>query len=64
MQYGIPAHECYVRRGLNYNKRMIDEAGLDADAPPATWDELFDWHVKLTKFDACRQHDPVRHRPL
>ena len=49
--YGIPAYECFVRRGLNYNTHMIGEAGLDPDKPPVTWDELYDWHKTLTKFD-------------
>jgi len=53
MQYGVPAHECYVRRGLNMNKRLIGEAGLDVENPPTTWDELFEWHKTLTKFDAA-----------
>jgi multiple sugar transport system substrate-binding protein len=51
--YGIPANECFVRRGLNYNARMVEEAGLDPDNPPVTWDELFVWHEALTKFDAA-----------
>ncbi len=49
--YGIPAFECFVRRGLNYNARMLEEDGLDPDNPPVTWDELFSWHETLTKFD-------------
>ncbi|GIV78092.1 MAG: ABC transporter substrate-binding protein [Litorilinea sp.] len=51
--YGIPANECFVRRGLNYNVRLVEEAGLDPDNPPVTWDELFAWHEKLTKFDSA-----------
>jgi len=42
-----------VRLGLDYNERMVGEAGLDPDAPPETWEELFDWHKTLTKFDAA-----------
>ncbi|MEN6478141.1 MAG: extracellular solute-binding protein [Anaerolineales bacterium] len=53
MQYGVPAHECYVRRGLNMNSRLVGEAGLDINNPPQTWDELFEWHKALTKFDAA-----------
>lgn len=51
--YGIPAYECFVRRGLNYNTKLVEEAGLDPNAPPVTWDELFAWHEKLTKFDGA-----------
>lgn len=53
MQFGIPAMECYVRLGLDYNERLVGEAGLDPDQPPTTFDELFEWHEKLTKFDAA-----------
>jgi multiple sugar transport system substrate-binding protein len=51
--YGVPAYECFVRRGLNFNERMIQEAGLDPANPPVTWDELFAWHEKLTTFDSA-----------
>ncbi len=51
--YGVPAYECFVRRGLNYNTKMVEEAGLDPDQPPVTWDELYKWHEKLTKFDGA-----------
>jgi len=53
MQFGIPGLECYVRLGLDYNEKLVGEAGLDPDNPPQTWDELFEWHKKLTKFDAA-----------
>ncbi|MEZ4863269.1 MAG: extracellular solute-binding protein [Caldilineaceae bacterium] len=49
--YGIPGFECFVRRGLNYNTRLVEAAGLDPDNPPVTWDELMTWHQALTKFD-------------
>lgn len=51
VQYGVPANEGFVRLGLNYNSKLVTEAGLDPDNPPATWPELFEWHKKLTKFD-------------
>ena len=52
-QYGIPAHECFLRRGLNYNEALVKEAGLDPDKPPETVEETFEWHKKLTKFDSA-----------
>lgn len=27
-------------QGLHYNRRLFEEAGLDPDSPPATWDEV------------------------
>lgn len=50
---GLPSYECFVRRGLNYNTRMVSAAGLDPEKPPVTWDELMDWHKTLTKFDSA-----------
>ncbi|MEN6479037.1 MAG: extracellular solute-binding protein [Anaerolineales bacterium] len=51
MQFGVPAHEGFVRRTLFYNRDMVANAGLDPASPPTTWDELFEWHKKLTVFD-------------
>jgi multiple sugar transport system substrate-binding protein len=51
VQYGVSAIEAFVRRGLNYNTRLVEEAGLDPDNPPQTWSELLAWHEALTKFD-------------
>jgi multiple sugar transport system substrate-binding protein len=50
---GIPAIECFLQYGLNYNTRMVEEAGLDPNQPPATWEEIFTWNEKLTKFDSA-----------
>ncbi len=52
VQYGAPAIECFVRDGLNYNAKMIEEAGLDPEKPPVTWGDCLEWHKALTKFDA------------
>lgn len=52
-QYGIPALECFVRFGLNYNTRLVEAAGLDPDNPPVTWEETIEWHKALTRFDAA-----------
>jgi len=50
-QYGFPSQECFLQFGLNYNSQLVAEAGLDPEKPPETWDELLDWHIKLTKKD-------------
>jgi len=34
---------------LYYNKDMFKKAGLDPEKPPKTWDEMYDYSVKLTK---------------
>jgi hypothetical protein len=53
VMYGVPANEGFVRYGLNYNAKMVEEAGLDPDSPPVTWDDCLTWHEALTKFDAA-----------
>jgi len=34
---------------LLWNKKLVSEAGLDAEKGPQTWEEFFDWARKLTK---------------
>lgn len=47
--YGIPNNMYAV--GLMYNKKLFQEAGLDPNTPPATWDEFVEYGKKLTKPD-------------
>ncbi len=49
--YGVPAIEGFVRRGFNWNAKLVEEAGLDPDVPPVTWAEMMVWHEALTQFD-------------
>ena len=37
--------------GLIYNAKAFQEAGLDPNQPPRTWEELLDYSKKLTKGD-------------
>lgn len=53
VQYGFPTQECFLRFGLNYNSALVEEAGLDPDSPPSTWDELLAWQEKLTTKDSA-----------
>ncbi len=48
--WGIPFQRSNVV--LYYNKEMFKDAGLDANRPPATWDEQVQYAQKLTKHDA------------
>lgn len=48
-QYGIPL--IADPRILIYNKEMFEEAGLDPDSPPTTWEELKEAHEALIKKD-------------
>jgi len=49
--YGVPACECGPRYGNMINVAHVQEAGLDLDNPPQTWEEMWDWHKKITKYD-------------
>ncbi|MDQ0945348.1 ABC transporter substrate-binding protein [Streptomyces sp. V1I1] len=47
---GTYAFPWYLNTGpLFYNKRLFKEAGLDAEKPPATYDEVFDSGLKLAE---------------
>lgn len=51
VMYGVSAIEGFLRFALNYNTKLVEDAGLDPDDPPVTWEETFEWHTKLTQFD-------------
>lgn len=47
---GTYAFPWYLNTGpLFYNKRLFKEAGLDAEKPPATYDDVFDSGLKLAE---------------
>lgn len=48
---GVPGIEGFIWWGLNYNTQHIEEAGLDPDNPPTTFDGALEWHKALTEFD-------------
>ena len=48
--YGLPLFN--TSRVLLYNKDLFEEAGLDPEAPPATWEELVSMAETLTKRSA------------
>jgi len=47
--YGVPVN--YTPMMMYYNKDLFTAAGLDAEKPPTTWDELAAMVPKLTKDD-------------
>jgi hypothetical protein len=63
VMYGVPAIEGFVRFALNYNAELIEEAGLDPDRPPVTWDDTLAWHEKLTKFDRAGNVEQIGLNP-
>lgn len=50
---GVIGIESYLWWGLNYNAQHVEEAGLDPDNPPQTFEELLEWHKALTQFDSA-----------
>ena len=48
---GVPGIEGFNWWGMNINANAAEEAGLDPDNIPLTWEGLFEWHKALTKFD-------------
>jgi multiple sugar transport system substrate-binding protein len=49
--YGVPAVDTAGRQGMGYNLNVIQDAGLDPANLPRSWDEVFDWHQKITTYD-------------
>ena len=49
--YGVPFQRSTPV--LYWNKEAFEEAGLDPDTPPATWDEMVSFGKKLTKTDTA-----------
>lgn len=50
---GVPGIESFIWWGLDYNAKAVEDAGLDPNTPPVTWDDALAWHKELTKFDAA-----------
>ncbi|MFI4903402.1 MAG: extracellular solute-binding protein, partial [Burkholderiales bacterium] len=48
--WGIPFQRSTIV--MYYNKELFKEAGLDPNAPPATWQQMVQYAQKLTKRDA------------
>ncbi len=44
--YAIPAKSIYAV-GLHYNRALFDQAGLDPDSPPTTWDEVREYAKEI-----------------
>ncbi|MEM7532253.1 MAG: extracellular solute-binding protein [Chloroflexota bacterium] len=61
--YGVPAFENGPRYGFIYNNAALAEADLDPASPPVTWDEMYEWHVALTKFDSAGNVEQIGFDP-
>ena len=48
---GVISVEGFIWWGLNYNAAHVEEAGLDPDNPPHTFEDLLEWHRQMTLFD-------------
>jgi len=45
IQYGLPF--AFSNAVMYYNPKVFEEAGLDPDRPPATWDEVREYAIKI-----------------
>jgi len=50
--YGLPLTSAGVALIL-WNKPMFEQAGLDPEVPPETWDDLIEFSDKLTVYDSA-----------
>jgi multiple sugar transport system substrate-binding protein len=50
-------------RAFFWNKRLMEEAGLDPEAPPTTWEQLLDVAPTLTKRDEGGRLDQIGFTP-
>lgn len=48
---GVPGIEGFNWWGMNVNAQAAEEAGLDPENIPMTWEGIYEWHQALTKFD-------------
>jgi ABC-type glycerol-3-phosphate transport system substrate-binding protein len=62
--YAVPGIEGFLRWGFCYNEDMVSQGGLDPAKPPLTWDEAFEFHKQLSKFDAAGNVTVVGFDPL
>ena len=62
--YGLAAGEVGPRMGFVYNVGLVEQAGLDPDSPPLTWDELYKWHEEITTLDAAGNVEILGFDPL
>lgn len=62
--YGLAACEVGPRMGFVYNVDLVEGAGLDPENPPLTWDEMYDWHEKISTFDDAGNIDLLGFDPL
>ena len=47
--YGVPVADSAYAIGLVYNRALFEEAGLDPDDPPTTWDEVQEDAAAITE---------------
>ncbi len=62
--YGVPSVDTAGRGGMGYNLTLIEEAGLDPENLPTTWEEIFDWHQKITTYDDAGNINILGMNPL
>jgi len=62
--FGVPSVESFLRYALIVNEDLAKKAGLDTTKLPETWDDVFEWHKKMTEFDSAGNVKVVGFDPL
>jgi ABC-type glycerol-3-phosphate transport system substrate-binding protein len=62
--YGVPAVDTGGRQGMGYNLNVLEAAGLDPQALPTTWEEVFAWHQQITTYDQAGNLDVLGMNPM
>ena len=62
--YGVPSVETAGREGMGYNLDLVEQAGLDPENLPETWEEVFEWHKQITTYDSAGNLDILGMNPM
>ncbi len=62
--YGVPSVDTAGREGMGFNVTLVEQAGLDPNSLPTTWEDVFQWHQKLTKVDSAGNLEIIGMAPM
>lgn len=62
--YGVPAVDTAGRQGMGFNLTVIENAGLDPENLPQTWEDVFEWHKTITTYDDAGNLDILGMNPM
>jgi len=62
--YGIPSIATSIEEGMSFNLDLVEQAGLDPENLPDTWEGVLDWHKKITTYDDAGNLDILGCAPM